>query len=111
MTFINSTLSRFMIQQAEGYDVTVPCHGIHLQPLFAVYSKTCVPAVKKSLSASRYKIVDFYPQVRVNYVNEEKLQALSDIDIVLFNVNTPVDLGKSRVIAQIEERSRESKIC
>lgn len=99
MPFVSAGLARFMVRQADGYDVAVPRHGIYLQPLFAVYSKSCIPAIQKSLRASRYKIVDFYPRVRVNYVNEENLRALADIDIAFFNVNTPVDLDRARVMA------------
>lgn len=111
MPFINSALASFMIEQAEGYDVAVPRHGVHLQPLFAVYSKSCIPAIEQSFMVSRYKIIDFYPRVRVNYVSEEKLRELADIDIAFFNVNTPVDLERARAMAETKERNREIKSC
>lgn len=107
MPFVNADLARFMIRQAEGYDVAVPRHGVHLQPLFAVYSKSCIPVIEKFLLGARYKIVDFYPLVRVNYVNEDLLRALSDIDIAFFNVNTPADLNKARQMAGEKVESGE----
>lgn len=109
MPFINAGMAQCIVKHAEGYDVAVPRHGIHLQPLFAVYGRGCIPAIEQSLAASRYKIVDFYPMVRVNYVSEEKLRALADIDFAFFNVNTPVDLEKAR---ELERKiNRESKSC
>lgn len=105
MPFASAELMRFMMTQAEGYDVAVPRHGIHLQPLFAVYSKSCIGVIEQSLLATRYKIADLYSLLRVNYVNEKSLRALADIDTVFFNVNTPVDLNKAREMSGIKSRS------
>jgi len=99
MPFVKASLARFMMQQAEGYDVAVPRQGIYLQPLFAVYSVNCLPAIERSLAAARYKVTDFYPEVRVNYVDEEKFCSKTDFDTVFLDVNTPVDLKKAREIA------------
>jgi len=103
MPFVNADLAHYMIKQAEGYDVAVPRHGIHLQPLFAVYDKSSIPVVEKSLQDARYKIIDFYTRVRVNYVNEENLRTFADIDTAFFNVNTPVDLMEARGLADKKE--------
>jgi molybdopterin-guanine dinucleotide biosynthesis protein A len=55
------------------------------------------------LHAARYKIIDFYPRVRVNYVNEENLRAIADIDTAFFNVNTPAELARAREMVGREE--------
>lgn len=96
MPFASRELAVLLMEKAEGYDVAVPRRGIYLEPLFAVYRKTCLPAIEESLMMSCYKIVDFYPRVRVNYVNEEEWRALADPDKVFFNVNTPHDLDRAR---------------
>lgn len=80
MPFVTAALARFMITQADGYDVAVPTHGIHLQPLFAVYDKNCIGPIEQSLLNNVRKVIDFYPLVRVNYVNEKYLRAIADID-------------------------------
>jgi len=108
MPFINAAMAQYLVKQAEGYDVAVPRHGVHLQPLFAVYDRDCLPAVERSLTALKYKITDFYTLVRVNYVHEENLRALADIDFTFFNVNTPVDLEKARELERKKERECES---
>ncbi len=111
MPFVNAAMAQYLVKQAEGYDVAVPRHGIHLQPLFAVYDRDCLPAVEKSLKAFKYKIADLYQLVRVNYVREENLRALADIDFTFFNVNTPVDLEKAREMEMERKKDRESKSC
>lgn len=104
MPFLSVGLAEIMIQQSEGYDVTVPQHGNYLQPLFAVYSKRCIHPIEEALNNDRHKVVDFYPRVRVNYVSETLLKAAADIDTVFFNVNTPLDLEKARMIEKKKKR-------
>ncbi|MCG9969662.1 molybdenum cofactor guanylyltransferase [Pelotomaculum terephthalicicum JT] len=99
MPFITAELAGFMIRQLEGYDVAVPSYGIYRQPLFAAYSRSCLSAIEKSLSADRYKTDDFYSLVKVNYVSMESLCPDIDIKTVYFNVNTPADLHKAREMA------------
>ena len=98
MPFVSSELACYLLGQAKDWDVTVPRHGPHLQPLFAVYSSNCLGAIEQTLRANRYKVIDFYPQVRVNYVNEKDLKALADLDVAFFNVNTPRDLEAARAM-------------
>ncbi|NLI11376.1 molybdenum cofactor guanylyltransferase [Pelotomaculum propionicicum] len=106
MPFLSAELAKIMISQSEGYDVTVPQHGDYLQPLFAVYSKSCIPAIEEALNNNRHKVVDFYPRVRVKYVSEAILKAAADIDTVFFNVNTPFDLEKARIIDKKKKKVR-----
>ncbi len=103
MPFVTAALAHFMINQADGYDVAVPTHGIHMQPLFAVYDRNCVNPIEQALLNNRRKVAAFYPQVRVNYVNEKYLRAIADIDLAFFNVNTPDDLEKARAMAVRDE--------
>ncbi len=105
MPFVNSGLARFMVEQSEGYDAVVPQHGVFYQPLFAVYSKGCIQTIEKLLVSRKYKISDFYSYIRVNFIKEKYLKAFADIDTMFFNVNTPIDLEKARVMAENNNES------
>lgn len=111
MPFLKAEMAALMVSFAEGYDVTVPTDGTYFQPLFAVYDKNCINAIEHALQAGRYKVVDFYPQVSVNYVNENYLRELADTGRAFFNVNTPSDLLQARAMAQLTEKDREKKNC
>ena len=109
MPFLSAELAEVMIRQSEGYDVAVPQHGDYLQPLFAVYDHSCIQAIEEALRNNRHKVVDFYPRMRVNYVSETILQAAADIDTVFFNVNTPLELEKARMMEKrMNKRIRRS---
>ncbi len=108
MPFLSADLAKIMVGLSDGYDVTVPQHGDYLQPLFAVYDKNCIPAVEEALRNSRHKVVEFYPRVRVKYVSEVLLREVVDIDTVFFNVNTPLDLEKARIMEKKRGRVRRT---
>lgn len=111
MPFLRAELAVFMLSMAEGYDVAVPTNGSFYQPLFAVYDKSCIDVIENALRAGRYKVVDFYPQVKVNYVNDKYLRQLTDTGRAFFNVNTPSDLHKARDMAKLSEKDRENTNC
>lgn len=111
MPFLKAEMAALMVGLAQGYEVAVPTDGVYFQPLFAVYDKSCIEVIEQSLRAGRYKVIDFYPQVRVNYVHEKLLGELADTWRAFFNVNTPRDLYQARVMAGITEEKRENENC
>lgn len=91
MPFLDGRLVKFLLEQSDGFDVTVPQIGSYLQPLFAVYHKRCLPHVEACLKQNISKIIAFYPNVQVNYVGENLIRAINDPETVFYNVNTPKD--------------------
>ncbi|QGG47796.1 molybdenum cofactor guanylyltransferase [Heliorestis convoluta] len=96
MPFIQAQSIRELLELSPGYDVVVPKIGKHLQPLYAVYSKNCLPAIEKSLQRGERKVVAFYDQVRVRYVEEEIINQWGSLEQLFFNVNTPDDYAKAK---------------
>ncbi|MBE3581881.1 MAG: molybdenum cofactor guanylyltransferase [Thermoanaerobacteraceae bacterium] len=106
MPFLEPGLIAYMLEQAEGYDVVVPRLGGYLQPLHAVYSKGCLPAIEDCLRKGVTKIIAFYPEVRVRYIEGEVLQRHGDPAEIFFNINTPADLEWARSRAREGEERK-----
>ena len=106
MPFVSPELAALLLERAKGYDAAVPRHGAYLEPLFAVYRKTCLPAIEASLGSFRRKVADFYPHVLVNYVDEENWCAIADAGKVFLNVNTLQDLDRARKMLGPEKLGR-----
>lgn len=107
MPFINTKLAAYMYEIAYGYDVVVPKIEEFYQPLFAVYSKNCLDAIEAQLKDMRNKIIDFYDKVSVRYVELAELNKFGDHQSIFFNVNTPHDLEKARMIAGRENNGQQ----
>ena len=100
MPFLNLRLLRYMIILSSGYDVVVPRVKGLLEPLHAIYSKECLQPIERLLSAGSLRIVGFFPEVRVRYVEEEEISLFDPQFISFFNINTPADLEKARSLAR-----------
>ena len=118
MPFLKPSLLRYMLVMAPEYDVVVPRavpwgglkapkeetakeHLLH--PLHAVYSKSCLEPMKDLLESGDLRIISFYPQVRVRYVEEGEIDIFDPKHLSFFNINTPADLRRAQRLLQNEE--------
>ncbi len=77
-------------------DVTVPTWEGKLEPLCALYSRNCIPAIEKTIDQGR--VISFYPLVRVCRMPEEEVRAADPQGLSFFNVNSPGDLARLRLL-------------
>ena len=102
MPFVNTALLRFMadLRQGDAYDVIVPRVDGYPEGLHAVYSKACLQPIRERLEADRLKVIGFYGQVRVRYLDEAEYQAFDPNKLSFFNVNTPQELAEAQRLAE-----------
>ncbi len=96
MPFINLNLLRHMIGLAPGYDVVIPAVDGLPEPLHAIYSRNCLAPIDRLLATGNLKIIDFFPEVRVRYVEEEVVDRFDPHHLSFFNVNTLADWERVR---------------
>lgn len=101
MPFIDVQLALYMVELANGFDVVVPKIGTYYEPLFAVYTKNCLPAIEAHLLAGRNKVMKLYTDtgLKIRYVNEAEIEKFGHSESLFFNVNTPVDLEQAKNMA------------
>ena len=98
MPFLNLNLLRFMILHAPGYDVVVPRLSTGIEPLHAIYARTCLEPIRETLEEGRLRIVDFWDRVRVCYIEQDEIEVLDPQKLSFFNINAPEDLDEAREI-------------
>jgi len=98
MPFLNTQLLRYLIYQAPGYDIVIPRPGNYLEPLHALYHRHCLGPMERVLQAGGLRIVDFFPEVRVRYVEEDEINLLDPEHLSFLNINTPADLERAQAI-------------
>jgi len=91
MPFLNVPLLRYMLSLPDGYDVVIPQVGGLLEPLHAIYGKTCLPAMARLLKQGGRQIVAFFHEVRVRLVDEQEIDTFDPLHRSFVNINTPVD--------------------
>jgi molybdopterin-guanine dinucleotide biosynthesis protein A len=102
MPFVNEGLVRHMLTLASDYDIVVPVLGGEFEPMHAVYSKGCLPAITANLDARRLRLISFFDAVRRREITEEEIGRFGDPARLFFNCNTPEDLQQARLWATQE---------
>ncbi len=94
MPFMVPELLDGMLSLRENADVVAPRRGEYYEPLLALYSRRCIPAIASALEAGERQIVSFYRKVKVRTVPEEDWRAFDPEGRSFWNVNTPEDWEK-----------------
>ena len=103
MPFLNTELLKYMIEQAHGVDVVVPClDGGMIESLHSIYSSGCLPSVKACLDKKQLSIERCIRPLNVRYVAQTETQAIDPRMLSFFNINYPSDLEKANAIATEE---------
>jgi molybdopterin-guanine dinucleotide biosynthesis protein A len=91
--FAREALIRCVLEHIEPKaDIVIPSTPDGFEPLFAVYRKTCLPAMADQLERDRFKIQGLFRKLRVKTVDEAELRRADPELISFFNINTPEDL-------------------
>lgn len=91
--FLKQELVHLLISQARpGADAVMPETSKGLEPLCAVYSKTCLKNIEAHIRQEKLKIQQVFHKARINRISEARLRK-ADPDLISFvNINTPEDL-------------------
>jgi len=106
---LNSRLLDYLLENAGEIDVLVPIINGLPEPLLAVYSRRCLPFISQQLKENDLRVRSFYPRVKVKYLAEEILQLLDPRLFSFFNINTPEDLNKARILFKDIYGNQEEK--
>jgi molybdopterin-guanine dinucleotide biosynthesis protein A len=112
MPFLSAPLLRALAAQPRDYDVLAPflpvaesrqgtTGGVY-ETLHALYGRGALAAMREQLEAGRYKIVGFFPRVRVRPFPVEEVRRHDPTLRSFFNVNTPERLTEARRLVMRE---------
>jgi len=96
MPLLNQALLSYMIQLSANFDLVVPRLGDMVEPLHAVYSKTCLAPMEYLLKQGNLRVADLFTLVRVRYVETMEINRFDPKHLSFFNINTEADLEMAR---------------
>jgi molybdenum cofactor guanylyltransferase len=109
MPFINTSLLRYMVESADGYDAVIPRIGKNmLEPLHAVYHKACIPVMQEALEKDNLSIYQITDILKVRFVESIEYLKFDPKMYSFFNINYPDDLDKAKQMAVIETSDSSS---
>jgi molybdopterin-guanine dinucleotide biosynthesis protein A len=96
MPWLNRPLLEHMISLMGAADVTIPRWQKHPEPLHAIYTKQCLAPIEAKLKARRLKIVGFFDEVDVRYIERREIAQFDPDGRSFANINTPQELKRAR---------------
>jgi molybdopterin-guanine dinucleotide biosynthesis protein A len=97
MPMLTPQFLRFLIDRAPDAAVTVPQWEAGLEPLVAVYRRTCVPGLAALVERGTTAIHAFISstELPVRRVHEPEIRTHGDPALLFLNINTPDDLTRA----------------
>jgi len=98
MPFPQPGLIELLLEKCGDYDVVIPEASGEVEPLFAVYSKSCLPAILNRLQERDLKVRNILAKLKVRKIEEGEINRVDPERLSFFNINTDEDLQKAQAI-------------
>ncbi len=109
MPFLSVSLLDYMSRISSTFDVIVPRIEDKVEPLCAVYSRSCLAPIQGLLEQNELRINELFTMVRVRYIGEDEINRFDPEHLSFFNVNGKADLNRARSLATEREWTTGSR--
>ncbi|HLA06010.1 MAG TPA: molybdenum cofactor guanylyltransferase [Anaerolineales bacterium] len=102
MPFASPTLLETAIRLLveEEADVVIAKSEEGYEPLHTVYRRDmCLPAIESAIDSDQWKVIAWFPQVKVRVLTPEEIKAADPDGLAFWNVNTPEEFAKAEALA------------
>jgi molybdopterin-guanine dinucleotide biosynthesis protein A len=106
MPFIKPALIRLLLKEKETYHAVIPEIDGEIEPLFALYSKNCIPVMHEHLQKRNLKIREVIDKLQVKKIGSSKIDRVDPEHLSFFNINTEEDLRKAESLRIMKEKER-----
>jgi len=95
--FFESASSLMVEREA---DVVIAKSEEGYEPFHALYRRdTCLPAIESAIDADQWKVIAWFPQVKVHILTPEDVRRFDPDGLAFWNVNTPEEFAQAEKIA------------
>ena len=85
---------RLMVK--EEADVVIAKTDEGYEPLHALYRReTCLPAIESAIDADQWKVIAWFPQVKVRTLTPDEIKPLYPTCLCFWNLNTPEEFTEA----------------
>jgi molybdopterin-guanine dinucleotide biosynthesis protein A len=93
------TAARLLVE--EEADVVIAKTAEGYEPFHAVYRRaTCIPAIQSAIEAKQWKVISWFPSVKVRELTPAEVAAADPSGRAFWNVNTPEEFAEAERLAR-----------
>ncbi|WP_319550192.1 formate dehydrogenase accessory sulfurtransferase FdhD [Desulfogranum marinum] len=104
MPFISAAVVKEICAHADQGDLVIPFSSNGHEPLHALYSKSCLPAMEEVLDAGLKRIITFFEKVKQVELPASKIRQYDPEEKSFKNINTPEDYFRLRATVVATEQ-------
>ena len=106
MPFASATLfeamTRLLVENEA--DVVIARSDEGYEPIHAVYRReTCLPAIEAAIEADQWKVIAWFPQVKVHTLSPQDVGQYDPSGLAFWNVNTPGEFAEAERLARLSD--------
>jgi len=101
MPFLNLELLTYMMSLAPGVDMVTIKVGSNVEPLHAVYSKSCIGYIEDMFERGDLQVSHLLHMVDVRYIDEHELDGYDPDHLSFFNINNKADLAHAMRLKEV----------
>ncbi len=91
---------RLMVE--EEADVVIAKTDEGYEPLHALYRReTCLPAIEAAIDADQWKVIAWFPQVKVRVLSPDEVKAFDPSGLCFWNLNTPEEFAEAEKMLNV----------
>ena len=91
--------ARLMVR--DEVDVVIAKTDEGYEPFHALYRReTCLLAIEAAIQADHWKVIAWFPQVKVRILTNDEIQQYDPAGLAFWNVNTPEEFSEAETIAR-----------
>lgn len=84
----------------EEADVVIAKTAEGYEPFHAVYRRvTCVPAIQSAIDADKWKVIAWFPSVKVRELSPDEVKQFDPSGLAFSNVNSPEEFAEAEWLA------------
>ncbi len=90
------------IMDEENVDVVIAKTDEGYEPLHALYRReTCLPAIESAIEADQWKVISWFPQVKVRVLTPDEVKSFDPSGLCFWNLNTPEEFVEAEKRARL----------
>ena len=97
MPFLSSEAFNYMVNEATGEDIIIPKTKLGLEPLHAIYNRSCIAHFLRLIGQDRFKVTGVLPFVSVKELEEQPCFFINGSSVFI-NINATKDLSMVEAI-------------
>jgi molybdopterin-guanine dinucleotide biosynthesis protein A len=103
LPFITTPFLHFLLQALGTHQAVVPRSPDGLQPLCAVYTRSCLPNIERTLNSGDFRITSFLTDIDALILPRDRWQAFDPHQLLFTNLNTPEEYRRAQELLKEEE--------